>query len=310
MPATGSERTEYLDSIFTNVSMAPHVNSFHHLSASPVLGADNSPVLPVVIERSESLCQDEEQPGTKKPHDGAYEVEHIHLSHRAPWLRAALLGANDGLVSVASIMVGVGAVQENNHAMLISGIAGLVAGALSMAIGEYISVHGQRDIEEADLQKEREEFLKGPEAVARELEELTQIYVGRGLSYKLAKQVAEELSKDDPIKAHARDELGIDLDDLSNPLQAAGASAIAFISGALIPLLSAGFIQHYVARISVLVGTTTMAFVGFGMMGAWLGGAPMLRAAVRSTLGGLLAMGITYGVLKGFSFLGATPGGV
>ena len=236
--------------------------------------------------------------------DDDHDCGHVHLSHRAPWLRAALLGANDGLVSVASLMVGVGAVQSSANVMLITGLAGLVAGALSMAIGEYISVHGQRDIEEADLAKEREEFLKGSEAVERELEELTQIYVKRGLRYSLAREVAEELSREDPVKAHARDELGIETDDLANPLQAAAASAVAFVAGAIIPLLAGGFIDNYVTRLSVLVAVTTLAFIGFGALGAWLGGAPILKASARSTVGGWLAMLVTYGILRAFSSTG------
>ncbi|CAI7736832.1 unnamed protein product [Closterium sp. NIES-53] len=231
-----------------------------------------------------------------------HECGHVHLSHRAPWLRAALLGANDGLVSVASLMVGVGAVDSSQ--IVISGLAGLVGGACSMAIGEYISVYGQRDVEEADVQKEREEFLKGPEAVEREMEELAQIYVSRGLSHRLAREVAEELSRVDPVRAHARDELGIDMDDLSNPLQAALASAAAFIVGAIIPLLSAAFIKDHVAQLVVLLVVTTLTFIGFGMLGAWLGGANKLRAAARTTAGGWLAMGITYGILRLFGTSG------
>ncbi|GJP54913.1 hypothetical protein CLOM_g13927 [Closterium sp. NIES-68] len=234
--------------------------------------------------------------------NGDHQCGHVHLSHRAPWLRAALLGANDGLVSVASLMVGVGAIDSSQ--IIISGLAGLVGGACSMAIGEYISVYGQRDIEEADVQKERDEFLKGPEAIERELEELAQIYVSRGLSHRLAREVAEELSRVDPVRAHARDELGIDMDDLSNPLQAALASAGAFIVGAIIPLLSAAFIKNHVAQLVVLLLVTTLTFIGFGMLGAWLGGANKIRAAARCTAGGWLAMGITYGILRLFGTAG------
>ncbi|CAI5953442.1 unnamed protein product [Closterium sp. NIES-64] len=167
--------------------------------------------------------------------------------------------------------------------MVISGLSGLIAGACSMAIGEYISVYGQRDSEEADLKREREEFEKGPEAVARELRELTQIYVSRGVPHDLARQVAEALHESDPIRAHAREELGIDLDDLSDPGQAAVVSAISFFLGGILPLLSGCFITDYKARITVLVGLSTTLFVFLGAIGAWLGGAPQARAALRTT---------------------------
>eukprot|EP00850_Spirogloea_muscicola_P008039 SM000042S15306 [mRNA] locus=s42:278670:279953:- [translate_table: standard] len=221
-----------------------------------------------------------------------------HYVHRAPWLRAALLGANDGLVSVASLLVGVGAVRSDARTMLLSGVAGLVAGALSMAIGEYVSVYGQRDTEEADIQKERDEHARGPEARQRELEELTAIYVGRGLSHRLAKEVAVELSSVDAVKAHVRDELGIDVDDLSNPTQAALASAAAFSVGALFPLLSAAFIAVFWIRLISVVIASTVALALFGVLGAVVGGAKMLRAGLRSVLGGWLAMLITYGILR------------
>jgi len=228
-------------------------------------------------------------------------AERLQTQHgNKPWLRAMLLGAQDGLVSVASIMVGVGAVRQQSSTMIISGLSGLVAGACSMAIGEYISVYSQRDTEMADLAKERAEHAKGPEAQAAELEELAQIYVQRGLPYSLAKDVAIELHKDDPIKAHARDELGIDEDDLSNPLQAAVVSAIAFSVGGILPLLSAAFISKFDARLGVLIAVSTIAFMAFGCLGAFLGGAPLLKATMRSTAGGWLAMLITYGILRAF----------
>lgn len=240
-------------------------------------------------------------PATEDGREPSYVVdkEH-HFSHRSPWLRAALLGANDGLVSVASLMLGVSAVRSDHSSVIISGLSGLVAGACSMAIGEYVSVYGQRDTEEADLQKERNEHAKGPEARARELEELTQIYVSRGLTYRLANEVAIELTKVDPIRAHARDELGIDVDDMSNPLQAAVVSAISFSVGALVPLLSASFIKNSDARLSILIVVSTLAFMFFGALGAFLGGAPLWKATARCTSGGWLSMAITYGVLRAF----------
>lgn len=167
-----------------------------------------------------------------------------------------------------------------------------------MAIGEFVSVFSQRDSELADVEKERQEHMKGPEAQARELEELTQIYVGRGLSYSLAKKVAEELTMGDVLKAHARDELGIDMDDLSNPMQAAFASAVAFSLGAAIPLLAGSFIVTTKYRIISIVLTSTMALTGFGAIGAKLGGASMTKAAMRVLIGGWIAMLITYGVLR------------
>eukprot|EP00270_Netrium_digitus_P002913 TRINITY_DN13302_c0_g1_i2.p1 TRINITY_DN13302_c0_g1~~TRINITY_DN13302_c0_g1_i2.p1 ORF type:complete len:289 (-),score=53.26 TRINITY_DN13302_c0_g1_i2:344-1210(-) len=236
--------------------------------------------------------------------DPGHECEHEHFSHRAPWLRAGLLGAQDGLVSVASLMVGVGAVKKDKSSMVVSGLAGMVAGALSMAIGEYISVYGQRDTEEADVEKERLEFAKGPEAVERETQELTNIYIDRGLSRSLARQVADELTRVDPIRAHARDELGIDLDDLSNPLQAAATSACAFLIGAAIPLLSASFIGNSTIRLTTLVLTSTAAFLAFGWLGAWLGGAKAWKACLRSLVGGWAAMLVTYGILRAFGTSG------
>ncbi|OAE30336.1 hypothetical protein AXG93_4201s1370 [Marchantia polymorpha subsp. ruderalis] len=218
--------------------------------------------------------------------DALHIDEHWHYSHRSPWLRALVLGANDGLVSISSLMLGVGAVKNDVKAMIISGLAGLVAGAGSMAIGEFVSVFSQRDTELADLEKERQEHAKGPEAQARELEELTQIYVGRGLTYFLAKQVAVELSRVDVLKAHARDELGIDVDALSNPLQAALASSLAFSLGGGVPLLA------------VVVAVSSFALAAFGAAGARLGGAPMIRAALRVLIGGWLAMLLTYGILR------------
>eukprot|EP00775_Hariotina_reticulata_P000676 gene676-974_t len=157
--------------------------------------------------------------------DDCERCHHEHFSSRTGWLRAFVLGANDGLISVAALMLGVGAGSDQLHTMQLSGIAALVAGACSMACGEYISVASQKDAEEADIEKERLEQLKGPDARERELDELTQIYVNRGLNEVLARQVAMELSAHDVVKAHARDELGIDVDDLANPLQASLASA-------------------------------------------------------------------------------------
>mmetsp|Transcript_46348 Transcript_46348/g.148515 ORF Transcript_46348/g.148515 Transcript_46348/m.148515 type:complete len:234 (+) Transcript_46348:1277-1978(+) len=170
---------------------------------------------------------------------GGTVLGHKHYSQRAPWLRAFVLGANDGLVSVAALMLGVGAGNDERNTLLLSGVAGLVAGAFSMACGEFVSVASQRDAEAADIAKEVKEHAKGPEARARELDELAKIYEDRGISAALARQVAEELTEKDVIRAHARDELGIDIDELANPLQASVVSAVAFSVGAAIPIIGA-----------------------------------------------------------------------
>ncbi|KAK9827265.1 hypothetical protein WJX81_005507 [Elliptochloris bilobata] len=218
-----------------------------------------------------------------------------HFSDRAPWLRAAVLGANDGLVSVSSIMLGVGAGSSDRHTLLLSGLSALVAGALSMAVGEYISVSSQRDSETADVETEREEQARGPAARRRELEELVKIYVDRGLEEELARKVAIAFTKRDPIRTHARDELGIDVDELANPLQAALASLGSFVVGAGIPLLAAAFSNDQRIRLACVLIASTAALLLFGAVGAWLGGAKRIRAALRVLVGGWLAMGITAG---------------
>jgi vacuolar iron transporter family protein len=227
--------------------------------------------------------------------------DHEHFSNRAPWLRAMVLGANDGLVSVAALLMGVAAGNEDLHFLRLSGVAGLIAGALSMAVGEYVSVSSQRDAEKADIKKEIEEQLKGPEARARELEELAQIYVSRGIPYHLAFQVAHHLTEKDVIRAHARDELGIDIDDMANPWQAAGVSFLCFAAGAAIPLLSGAFLAQQWARIVSILVCTTAGLVIFGSLGAYLGGAGVSRGAVRVVLGGWIALGISYGIGTAFN---------
>lgn len=241
--------------------------------------------------------RDVEQNGSDEQQPLIDEVdEHEHYSQRAPWLRAFVLGANDGLVSVASLMLGVGGGNENLKAMQLAGVAGLVAGALSMACGEYISVASQKDAEQADIDKERLEQAKGPVARAHEFEELVGIYMGRGLSEPLARDVAKELTEKDVIRAHARDELGIDMDELANPLQACVTSALAFSMGAGMPLLAGAFITDHLTRIYVVIATSTAALLLFGSMGAWLGGARLWKGALRVLVGGWLAMAATYGI--------------
>ena len=213
-----------------------------------------------------------------------------HRSGRSGWLRAAVLGADDGLVSTASLMLGVAAASPERVAILTAGLAGLAAGALSMAAGEYVSVASQRDTEHADLAKETAELRDLPEAEERELAGL---YRRKGLSHELAEKVARELSaKGDLLAVHAREELGIDVSALARPWQAAGASAASFAVGALLPIVTL-VLAPAAAGIWVTVGVTLAGLAGLGALGAGLGGAPKIRAALRVLLGGGLAMAIT-----------------
>src|SRR3954454_16605207 len=211
-----------------------------------------------------------------------------HLGGRAAWLRAAVLGANDGLISTASLMVGVAAADNTRSAILVAGIAGLTAGALSMAAGEYVSVSSQLDTERADLGRERAELAT---AAGAELDELTGIYERRGLDHDLARQVAVELSKHDPQSVHAREELGIDVGALARPVQASAVSALSFVSGALLPVLLVAFAPASV-RMVITVVSTLIGLVLLGSVGARLGGAPAGRAALRVLVGGALALTI------------------
>jgi VIT1/CCC1 family predicted Fe2+/Mn2+ transporter len=215
-----------------------------------------------------------------------------HLSHRAGWLRAAVLGANDGIVSTASLVLGVAAAGAGRDAIVTAGVAGLVAGAMSMAAGEYVSVSSQRDVERADLARERRELEDDPEA---ELAELAAIYRRRGLSDDLARRVAEELSRGDRLAVHARDELGFDPDDLARPLQAAWTSALAFGLGAALPLVAIALAPAGV-RVAVAIAVTLVALAALGVTGARLGGAPTGPAAARVVVGGALAMGLTMAI--------------
>jgi VIT1/CCC1 family predicted Fe2+/Mn2+ transporter len=215
-----------------------------------------------------------------------------HLSHRANWLRAAVLGANDGIVSTASLVLGVAASGAGRPAIVTAGVAGLVAGAMSMAAGEYVSVSSQRDVERADLARERRELQEDPDA---ELAELARIYRRRGLSEELSWQVARELSQGDRLAVHARDELGFDPDDLARPLQAAWTSAVSFALGAALPLLAIALASAG-TRVWVAIAVTLAALAVLGITGARLGGAPMAPAALRVTIGGALAMALTMGI--------------
>jgi VIT1/CCC1 family predicted Fe2+/Mn2+ transporter len=215
-----------------------------------------------------------------------------HLGGRAAWLRAAVLGANDGLISTASLIVGVAAADNARSPILVAGIAGLTAGALSMAAGEYVSVSSQLDTERADLARERAELASDPEA---ELDELTDIYERRGLGPDLARQVAVELSQHDRLPIHARDELGIDITALARPVQAAAVSALSFLSGALLPVLIVVAAPAGV-RMPMTIAATLVGLVLLGTVGAGLGGAPKGRAAVRVLVGGVLALAIALGI--------------
>jgi VIT1/CCC1 family predicted Fe2+/Mn2+ transporter len=209
-----------------------------------------------------------------------------HLIKRIGWLRAAVLGANDGILSTASLIVGVASASGDKGAVMVAGLAGLVAGAMSMAAGKYVSVSSQADTEAADVAKETAELKADPSG---ELTELAEIYQGRGLSAALALQVAQEMMAGDALAAHKRDELGITAEMAANPIQAGLVSAATFASGAALPLLVAALLSE--ARLLVGVSVATMlALIALGAIGARIGGAPMWRGAARVTLWGALAM--------------------
>lgn len=215
-----------------------------------------------------------------------------HLSYRSNWLRAAVLGANDGILSTSSLILGVAGSGAGRTAVVTAGIAGLVAGAFSMAAGEFVSVSSQRDTEEADVRMERRELERHPDA---ELRELASIYEQRGLPSELARQVAEALTERDPLSAHVRDELGLEDERRARPLQAAGSSALAFASGAILPLLAAALAGGSLRTI-VTVVVTLLALAGLGFVGARLGGAYPVRATARVVAWGAVAMAATYGI--------------
>jgi VIT1/CCC1 family predicted Fe2+/Mn2+ transporter len=213
----------------------------------------------------------------------------VHRSRRIGWLRAAVLGANDGIVSTASLIVGVAAAEASRSNVLIAGTAGLFAGAMSMAEGEYVSVSSQADTENADLARERSELATDP---AFELDELQLIYVGRGLEPALARQVAEQLTARDALAAHARDELGISDVHAARPVQAAFASAGTFAIGAALPLVVAAIAPA--PRIIVLVASTSLVFLALlGGVAAQAGGASITRGATRVTFWGAAALAVT-----------------
>lgn len=215
-----------------------------------------------------------------------------HRAHRIGWLRASVLGANDGIVSTASLIMGVAAAESSQGNVLVAGIAGLVAGAMSMAAGEYVSVSSQSDTEHADIARERQELAEDNE---KEHAELAEIYVSRGLDPELARQVAVQLMKKDALGAHARDELGISEALAARPVQAALASAASFAVGAALPLLLV-----VVVPASVLLWTVSLSSLLFlallGALAAYAGGSPILKSVWRVTFWGALAMGLTAGV--------------
>lgn len=212
-----------------------------------------------------------------------------HRSHRSPWLRAAVLGANDGIISTTSIMLGVAAANTSPSVVLTAGFASLTAGAISMAVGEYVSVSSQKDSEKADLEIEKRELQHYEQ---EELEELEQIYIERGLSKGLAKKVAIELHEHDALAAHARDELGIDKDELSDPMQAAMSSAVSFALGASLPIIASVLAPAgHKSLVIIVAALVTLCITG--AVGAYVGGGSKLIAALRVFIGGAAAMGIT-----------------
>lgn len=228
-------------------------------------------------------------------------MRHIerHKTHRIGWLRAAVLGANDGIVSTASLVLGVAAAGAASGEILIAGVAGLVAGAMSMAAGEYVSVSSQADTERADLERERLELAADP---AHEIAELTEIYIQRGLDEELADRVAKQLMEHDALGAHARDELGISEILTARPLQAAMASAATFAAGAVLPLLVA-IISPSAAVVWTVSGSSLLFLALLGYMAGRTGGASVSKAALRVTFWGALAMALTAGVGRLFGVI-------
>jgi VIT1/CCC1 family predicted Fe2+/Mn2+ transporter len=215
--------------------------------------------------------------------------EEMHRSGRIGWLRAAVLGSDDAIVSTASLMIGVAAASAPKSAILVAGVAGLVAGAMSMAVGEYVSVSSQRDAEQADIRREKKEIATEPQA---ELQELAMIYVKRGLEKDLAMKVAEQLSAGDRLGAHLRDELGIDQTSLARPMQAAWISAASFAAFAVVPIVAL-LVAPAALRIPLIAALSLVSLAVLGGFGGYLGGAPLGRASLRVTLGGALAMAVT-----------------
>jgi len=228
----------------------------------------------------------------RRTHGNLKKHGEIHRTHRIGWLRAAVLGANDGIVSTASLIVGVAVAEANRNSVLIAGMAGLVAGAMSMAAGEYVSVSSQSDTERADLDRERQELATDGK---NELAELAAIYVSRGLDTGLAREVAIQLMAKDALGAHARDELGISDTLSARPVQAAFASAGSFTVGALLPLLMVLFVPRG-SLVWAVSGGSLLFLALLGSLAARAGGSPVGRSVARATFWGALAMALTAGV--------------
>ncbi|WP_228493603.1 MULTISPECIES: VIT1/CCC1 transporter family protein [unclassified Rathayibacter] len=218
-----------------------------------------------------------------EPHDGA-------ISGRLNWLRAGVLGANDGIVSVAALVVGVAGATTATAPILTAGVAGLVGGAISMALGEYVSVSSQSDSQRTLIAKERAELADDP---AGELEELAQLYEARGLSRETARQVARELTDNDALTAHLEAELGLNEEAVASPLTAAGASALAFFLGAALPLLAI-LLPPADLRVPVTFAVVLIALAATGFLSARIGGSPVLRPMIRIVVGGALALAVTF----------------
>ena len=225
-------------------------------------------------------------------HGGMRTHDERHGSHRSGWLRASVLGANDGIISTACLILGVAAADAGRDAILTSGVAGLVAGAASMALGEYVSVSSQRDSERADIRKEMWELEHQPD---HELDELTAIFAAKGLSPELARTVATELTSKDALRVHLAEELGITELTTARPVQASVSSAAAFAVGAGIPLVAAA-IATDAGRIAVTIGVALASLVLLGFSGARVGGASVRRPIVRVVLGGAIAMAVTMAI--------------
>jgi len=220
------------------------------------------------------------------------EPHNTGIAGRLNWLRAGVLGANDGIVSVAAIVVGVAGATPELPPIITAGVAGLVGGAISMALGEYVSVSSQRDSQRAMIAKERRELRDEPEV---ELEELTGLYEAKGLSRATAAQVAQELTAHDPLKAHLEAELNINEDDIASPMQAAGASALAFFLGALLPFLVI-LLTPAAVRIPITFAAVLIALALTGALSAKIGDSPVLRATLRLVVGGALALVATFAI--------------
>jgi len=223
-----------------------------------------------------------------------------HLSHRAGWLRATVLGANDGIISTAALILGVVAADASRTAVLTAGVAGLTAGALSMGLGEYVSVSSQRDSEQADIAKEEWELANVPE---RELAELTSIYQEKGLDHGLAREVALQLTEHDALRTHLVEELGISETSLARPVQAMLSSTLSFAIGASLPLVAAAVVPASAGtgvRILAVLGIAVVALLGLGITAAVLGGARVGRPTARVVFGGIAAMAVTMGIGKIF----------